>query len=413
MDVSNFRQRAEYVRLAMNLARKNHIIQATARAIWGQLFQNGFTTVGLAVNDAEEVYSPFVRDAIFSLVAVGYFAFVMEPGRIPTPYVLPPETFIVVAGRDIPHFKGEKYNAFFLKQQDCDKYRKIPPVVYVQNPPLSTGQLTCASMTIVDMHDAIIEFTRLALLNDAINLRPKAWFTTKDNQRMSGLDGPSFREDDSDPDNYRRSMGTELGNRSNKIDYSEINRRNDLRSRLLEEQGPFRTFSEVCLTRNLNLSRDPSIAIELASGVDIIPMPPAHTRVDLVQLLSSFDYRMCNALGIPPSYLGLASLTADHRDRDSSGELWVKTINPMRKLINQAIEDAVIRSYTAVHAIKYKKTGDKKYLCPIKISIEPAVGTTQLLTFQPYLTDAAFAKYMSKATGILTSEFRPIVTDAI
>ena len=410
MDVSNFRQRVEYVRMAMNLARSNHIVQATARAIWGQLFQNGFTVVG--VQDIEKTFTPFVREAIFSLVAVGYFAFVMEPGPLPLPYLLPPESYIIVAGRDIPHFKGSTYNAFFLKQKDCDKYRNNPPSVFVQNAPLFTGQLTCPSMSIIDMHDAIIEFTRLALLNDSINLRPKAWLTKKGTTIDAGVYGSSFMYGNE----FKKSSGfTEADNsRNSKLQYmNELKERNSLRSRLLEEHGPYRSFANACLSRQLDISHDPSIAIELEPGIDIVPMPPAHTRVDLVQLLSSFDYRMCNAMGIPPSYLGLASLTADHRDRDSSGELWIKTIQPTRLLINRALEEIVIRSYTTIHAINYKKTGNKKFLVPVSISIEPSINSTQLLTMQPYLTHEAFALYMSKATGLLPSDFRPLPTKGV
>ena len=74
-----FQHRVQQVRIANALCRDNHIVQCTIRACWVHIFQGGLTFSGhIEKPDIDLVYLPFVKDAVRSLITVGYFAFVVD-----------------------------------------------------------------------------------------------------------------------------------------------------------------------------------------------------------------------------------------------------------------------------------------------------------------------------------------------
>jgi len=185
--VFDLRSRTRQIEIAGTLSFSNHIIQATSRAIWAHLYKSGFKVDGEFDTDViEAVFVPFIRDATRSLVSFGYFAFVVVKKN---PVLIDPTSYVVVPADVWKSCKemGDDRKVVFVRQTDCDKYRHHEPELVVMHAPLENGRLTCPAMSVVDMHDAIIEFTRLSLLSDNINLRPKAWVSSKEVSRNPGV----------------------------------------------------------------------------------------------------------------------------------------------------------------------------------------------------------------------------------
>ena len=398
MDVVNFRNRINSVRLGAFLARTNHILQATARAMTSHICKNGFKVTG-NLEDAliQTHYVPFVRDAITSLLAVGYFAVVINAG---SPAILAPDIYVVVAAEDADIPNPKPFNVIFLNQIDCDKYRHRQPNVYVQFAPTRTGQLTCPSMHIVDMHDATTEFIRLALLNDAINLRPKAWASERDSKMQSGV-FTYLQEDEKyiTPEEKRKFELTQK-NRQEASNY--VAERNKSLFQPAEEP---RMFASACVSRAIDPG-DPGTLVNVLPNLDITAMASTHTRTDLVELIRLFDQRMCNALGVPPYLIGLPVPMNAANNYLESLRLWECTITPFRAMLNIALADVVEETVTKPGAIQFKKTRDRKWLQPSRIEIEPSVSIELLQVLQPFLTPLAFARHMAKGTGLQPSDFQ-------
>jgi hypothetical protein len=405
--VSDFRNRVAQVKLAMQLSHSNHIIHATYRALWAHLYQGGFKVAGAVDKDIlYTVYTPFTREAVRSIISVGYFAFVLDPSS-KNPKVLEPSTYVVASG-DAMHLDSSQdttLRVIFLNQDDCDLYRNSPPELFVQYAPTASGQLTCPAMSVIDMHDAIIEFTRLALLGDNINLRPKAWISAKEANKNPAvyhfLDSKDV--DSSDVAQQRKTKK----NRDNMHAY--ISEQNSIRARLQQEQKIPGTFTDTCISRTVEIdsaTNDPSLMVEIAPGMDITNMGPTHLRSDLVHLIQLFDTRMCNALGIPAELLGVStSRTSGVAASPETTRLWERIAEPYRDMLNIALAKAVEKTFTIQNAIKYKKTRDRSYLAPTRISLESSVSLEKLLILQPFMTATAFGKHASSLTGFAVSDF--------
>jgi len=411
--VFDFRSRVQQVHTALQLSRTNHIVQATCRAMWAQLYNNGFDVIGKVDPDVLElVYVPYGREAIKSLFAVGYFAFVIDT-KTHEPRVLDPASYIV-ASSEILHFcvdKSKEFNVVFLNQEDCEAYRTNPPELYIQYAPLLNGTLTCPAMSVIDMHDAIIEFTRLALLGDNINVRPKAWLSAKDHQKNPGV--YHFLDESatvSDPSKFLHSKNI-AQNRNGKQNFADC--RNSMSARQTQETKTPGTFTDTCISRQFQIDavNDPSIRVEVAAGTDITNMGQTHTRSDLVSLIHLFDQRMCNALGIPLELLGLNGANKTTTSRESS-ELWERMCVPYRNLLNISLAKAVEKTITQTNAKLYKKTRDRMHLLPVRISLNYSVTFDKLLILQPYMTPKGFAKTMALITGLEATDFQQTVETA-
>lgn len=425
------RGRTVQVGVAGKLMRHNHILNATARAVWSHIYKNGFNVVGPIESDiVQTVYVRLVRDAIRSLVGFGYFALAIE-GR--TPYIVDPESFLVVGRENLVDWESkskDEFHAVFIDQSDCDRFRKKPPKVYVQFAPLSGGQLTCPAMQLVDMHDAIIEFTRLALINDGINVRPKAWTSLNDDKKYTGVF--HFLEEDDiaartamdhghlgDKRPTRSEQYSMKQNRMRKSQYiADMNgaRKNALddmtAAGVIEDRrkghirGPFAT---ACLSRVMEMDsvNDPSLVVDIMPNTSITQMAPTHTRTDLVDLIRLFDQRMCNAMGVPPTLLGLPAPNNVSNHDDEAVMLWENIINPIRDLLNMALADAIEWTTTKWNAIQYKKTRDRKFLAPVRIEIVHTISLQTIFALGPYLTEKAFNRHLSTCTGLDIGDFRP------
>ena len=419
----DLRSRMIQVALAGKLARQNHIIQATARAVWSHLYKNGFTVTGpIDTETVQNVYVRLVRDAIRSLTGFGYFAIVID-GLIPR--VLDPETYVVVDRMSLFEISekahDDPFHVIFLDQTDCDTYRTKKPILYIQFAPTSTGHLTAPAMQLIDMHDAIVEFTRLALLNDGINLRPKAWTSERETTKQPGVYRFLEEEDVSLPSGDARLTGLRhaKADRSNRA--SHVMNVNRSRASAFEEmtaaqlvedrrlgvlRGPFAT---ACLSRVMEMDsvHDPSLLVEVNPNMNVTQMAPTHTRTDLVDLIRLFDQRMCNALGVPPTLLGLPAPNNVSNHDDEAVLLWENTINPVLAILNMALADSLACSVVKVNAISYKKTRDRSYLAPVRIELTHALSLTTILTLEPFLTDLALNKHMALCTGLDVKDFRP------
>lgn len=419
----DMRGRTVQVGIAGKLLRHNHILNATARAVWSHIYKNGFKTAGpIESGTVQTVYVQLVRDAIRSLVGFGYFALAID-GQ--TPFIVDPESYLVVDRDSLIDWESKsnsEFHAVFIEQTDCDRFRKKPPKIYIQFAPLSGGQLTCPAMQLVDMHDAIIEFTRLALLNDGINVRPKAWTSLNDDKKQDGV----FHFLEPEPaGNAGAGIGRPKidGNaRKNRIQQAQyIADLNIMRKNAADEntaaaviddrrkghlRGPFAT---ACLSRSMDMDsvRDPSLIIDIMPNTSITQMAPTHTRADLVDLIRLFDQRMCNALGVPPTLLGLPAPNNVSNHDDEAVRLWENVINPIRDLLNLALKDAVEMATTKFNAIQYKKTRDRKFLAPVRIEIVHTLSMQTVFELAPYLTEPAFNKHLSTCTGLDIGDFRP------
>ena len=405
--VSDFRSRVAQVQLAMKLAHSNHIIHATYRALWAHLYQGGFKVTGAVEKEKlYTVYTPFTRDAIRSIISVGYFAFVLDPSS-KEPRVVDPSTYVVASG-DAMHMDSSQdttLRAIFLNQEDCETYRHNPPELYVQYAPSASGALTCPSMSLIDMHDAIIEFTRLALLGDNINLRPKAWISAKEVNKNPAV---YHFLDSKDVDSSDRAQ-TQKNKKNRENMNSYITEQNSVRARLQQERKIPGTFTDTCISRTVEIdsgTNDPSLMVEIAPGMDITNMGATHLRSDLVHLIQLFDMRMCNALGIPAELLGVStSRTSGVAASPETTRLWERIAEPYRDLLNIALAKAVEKTFTIQNAIMYKKTREREYLAPIRISLEACVSLERLLLLQPYMTATAFGKHAAALTGFAASDF--------
>jgi len=397
MDLLNFRSRITNVRLGAFLARTNHVVQATARAMTSHICKNGFKVTG-NLEDAlvQTQYVPFVRNAVTSILAVGYFAVALNNG----PVVLAPDMYVVVAAEDADIPNPKPFNVIFLTQLDCDRYRHHPPLVYVQFAPTRTGQLTCPSMQIVDMHDATTEFIRLALLNDAINLRPKAWASERDSKVQSGVF--SYLKEDDPFMTAEQKRDAEMTNKNRAGMSNFVAERNKAQTQTTEEP---RMFASACVSRAIDPG-DPGTLVNVLPNLDITAMASTHTRTDLVELIRLFDQRMCNALGVPPYLIGLPVPMNAANNYLESLRLWECTVTPFRAMLNIALADIVEETVTKPGAIQFKKTRDRKWLQPTRIEIEPSLSIELLQALYPYLTPAAFAHHMAKGTGLQPTDFR-------
>jgi hypothetical protein len=400
--VNEFKDRSNQVQIAVNLCRHNHIIQSAIRAMSTDLLTSEFECTGNISPQAIELYYvPFVRDAVASLVTVGYLAFVVENQF---PRILDPSTYII-APPDIMAGKAQKiekstqgFDLIFLDQEDCDKYRNNRPELMIQYAPLKNGSLTCPCMTVIDMHDAILEFTRLALLNDAINLRPKAWISANDSISKPAvyhyLD-PS--ETSGDIANVRKSHQNRIG-ASN-----YISEQNMIRSQ--KPQPTSRSFADLCVSERVDPSLDPSLVIEVMPNMNITNMTASHTRPDLVALIELFDRRMCNALGIPTILLGIPAPGIAKLDSVYSIKLWESIIIPFRNILNIALAAVITKKIIPFHILQYKKTRDKAWLVPVTLILHTTLSKETLLEIQPFLTMKAFGKHMAQILGINPSDF--------
>lgn len=410
-NVFDFRNRVQQVRTALQLSRTNHIVQATCRAMWAQLYNNGFDVIGKVDKDVLElVYVPFGRDAIKSLYSVGYFAFVIDK-KTDEPRILDPASYIV-ASSDILQFsvdKSKEYNVIFLNQEDCEAYRTNPPDLFIQYAPLLNGTLTCPAMSVIDMHDAIIEFTRLALLGDNINVRPKAWLSAKDQQKNPGVYHFLDASGETNPraDNIIQ-MKRAKDNRIGKQTFAD--ERNTMSARQMQETKTPGTFTDTCMSRQFQMDavNDPSIRVEVAAGTDITNMGQTHTRSDLVSLIHLFDQRMCNALGIPLELMGLTESSKTISSREGC-ELWERLCIPYRNLLNISFARAVEKTMTQQNAKLYKKTRDRSHLLPVRISLKYSITFDKLLILQPFMTPKGFAKSMALMTGLDATDFQQTV----
>lgn len=402
--MGEFQYRADQVRLAVYLSQTNHIVISTIRALFNAVTESGLHTEGF-VDDNEHVtiYLPFIQNAIKSLISVGYFAFCLDNDRI---IVFEPDSYIVVPP-DSLHSQGnmtEEFNVIFLKQEDCEKFRKNPPKLILLNAPTKGGKLQCPVMSVVDMHDAIIEFTRLALINDAINLRPKAWMSKKDTAHAPGvyhyLDAKDL--DSSDAATGHKSKK----NRSEASNY--IAEQNYLRGQKNDTYNTTRTFADTCISRHVvvDSDNDPSVLVEIMPNMDVTAMGQTHTRKDLVDLIQLFDRRMCNALGIPTLLLGIPAPGMVHVEEESSMALWKQQCKNIVHIINYAFSILVEAFLTPLHAQKYKKTKDKKYLYPVRIFLNMILSKKNVLELQPFLKPKSFAKHMANATGLEVGDFQ-------
>lgn len=408
--LSQFRSRSCQVKIATKIGRENHIIQATIRAIWGHLYQNGFTIVGHIANDiVQTTYVPFVRNAIASLITVGYFAYIIEDGL---PIILDPNTYVLVPTIDIPSSRSTNaYTVVFITQRECDRYNKMMPVPYIQYAPDREGNLTCPSMQLVDMHDALIEFIRLALLNDAINLRPKAWVSEKDTTTTQGVyQFLPMEERDRPTRGFPQGLanGQPTLNREGKRAYTRD--QNSLLSQVqhsVQSQEP-RAFTTACFSRTMDIDalHDPSIMVHVNPNTEITAMGATHTRSDLVQLVQLFDQRMCTALGVPPHLLGQPGSRFDNSADVRVVELWENIIAPYREMINLALVSSVEETYVKFAAKQYKLTKDARYITPVRISIEPQISRDTILSLQPFLKQEAFNKLLAHNTGLDVADFR-------
>lgn len=410
--LNDFHKRIQQVKIATHLSRSNHILQSTVRSIWAQLVQGGIKMTGKVDKDLIElVYIPFTRDALASILAVGYFAYVIDD-LDRQPRVLEPDSYIVVksdAGHLVNPNSKKLYNIVLCDQQDCDQYKDNPPELFIQHAPTRQGILTCPSMSVVDMHDAIIEFTRLALLNDAINLRPKAWISSKDNTRTAGvyhfLDASEV--DSSELKRQQQTKKNREGTEKHTI------QQNLIRARQMAEHQTPRTFSDTCISRQANFDavNDPSIMVEVTPNMDITAMGQTHTRNDLVELIHLFDRRMCNALGIPTVLLGIPTPGSAHLEASHSIRLWENIIMPYRNIVNLALTHAVEKTIVPFNALNYKKTKDTSWLQPIKIYFESCVSFDVLMQLQTFMTEKAFAERMASHTGLKVEDFKQSIKE--
>ena len=428
----DMRGRTVQVGIAGKLMRHNHILNATARAVWSHIYKNGFNIIGpIDTETVQTKYVRLVRDAIRSLVGFGYCALAIE-GR--TPYIIDPESYLVVDKESLVDWENKSkddYHVVFIDQSDCDKYRHKPPKLYVQFAPLSGGQLTCPAMQLVDMHDAIIEFIRLALINDGINVRPKAWTSLNDDKQYKGVFHFLEDEDYIDPktknpyhnmasdDNPSISQRRKM--KANRVRKGEhVASMNSARKYALDEhtaagviedrkkghiRGPFAT---ACLSRVMDMDsvNDPSLIVDIMPNTSITQMAPTRTRTDLVDLIRLFDQRMCNAMGVPPTLLGLPAPNNVSNHADEAVMLWENIINPIRDLLNILLADAVELTTTKWNAIQYKKTRDRKFLLPVRIELLHALSMQSIFSLAPYLTEKAFNRHLATCTGLDEADFR-------
>jgi hypothetical protein len=422
----DMRGRTIQVGIAGKLLRHNHILNATARAVWSHIYKNGFKVIGpIDEETVQTVYVRLVRDAVRSLIGFGYFALGIDGKE---PFIVDPESYLVVGKDHLIDWESKSsddFHAVFIDQVDCDRFRKKPPRVFVQFSPLSGGQLTCPAMQLVDMHDAIVEFTRLALINDGINVRPKAWASLNDDKKHDGVF--HFLEDD---DFQSRGMRYDENLTRSDLLKTKRNRErqgqmvagaNEARKNLLDEttaatlledrqkgylRGP---FASACLSRvmDMNSVRDPSLLIDVMPNTTITQMAATHTRGDLVDLIRLYDQRMCNAMGIPPTLIGLPAPNNVSNHDDEAVRLWENIINPIRDVINIALVDAIAKTTTKWNAIRYKKTHDREFLKPVRIEIKHTLSMQAIFALGPYLTEKAFNRHLATCTGLDIGDFRP------
>lgn len=405
--VTDFKERTNQVKIAVTLSRSNHIVQSTIRAIFSQLQQQGLTIIGsVDKNDALEIFMPIIRDIINSLITVGYFAVVIDKNN--KPKIIDPELYIVVP----PTFfafsnSGKKsdldHNIVFLRQADCDTYRDNCPTLFLQYPPTECGILTCPLMSVVDMHDAIIEFIRLAILSDSINLRPKAWVSSKEVTKNPGV--YHFLEPNEALDDI--SQRRIKKNRENAEKYIEAKNAN---KRINSADGSStRTFADTCISRKtiFDSANDPSIMVEVMPNMEITEMGQTKTRTDLVHLIELFDQRMCNALGIPTMLLGIQK--SGHGASENSNHvmrLWETILVPYRFYLNNGLALIVEETILKKNLVQFKKTRNREFLNITRISFESSISFETLISLQPFLTASAFADLMAKQTGLKKKDFR-------
>lgn len=403
-NVSAFQYRVDQVKMAVKLGHSNHIFQSSTRALFNAITNDGFSITGnVDKSNITTEYLPFVQSAVTSLMTVGYFAFLCDHNTQKF-IVFEPDTYVVVPRESELGVvaKSDPFVVIFLKQDDCDKYQKTPPKLVLLNTPTQNGLLQCPLMSVVDMHDAIIEFTRLALINDAINLRPKAWMSKKDTAHAPGV---YHYLNPQDLDSSEAATGYKLQkNRNQAANYVA-------ESNLRRAQGAWSStnssFADTCISRNvvIDSEHDPSVLVEIMPNMDVTAMAPTKTRTDLVELIELFDRRMCNALGIPTALLGIHVPNLSSNDSELTTLLWTQQCKKYQTIINHALTILVESYITPRHAKEYKKSRNRDWLFPVKISLNSVLKKNDLLTLEPYLKPAAFAKQMALVTGLQPSDF--------
>lgn len=403
----SLRSRFGYVDLACRVATENHIIKATCHAADSYLLQQGIDTVHFPeeeLADIELVYTPFIYAAVSSIYTVGYFAFVMDRinGKL-RPRILPPHAYILVTASNFDHsdMRPKTYYTVILRNQDeCDRYRANPPTPYVLHPPEDTGKLASPTLNLIDMHDTVLELVRLSLLHEAIRTRPKAWLThrdKKDDACYSFLNestkhcGTSSQHPPGNPD---RSVHEDMLQRN----------RNLAQERHFDSPA---TFSRSLMNRSITMDavKDPGVLVHAPPDFNVVQMSDTPPRHDLEHIIRLFDQRMCNSLGVPPAVIGLLQSAQATTSVPESLRAWQSSLSPFRNLINHALADALDHSHTKIAAIKYKKTRDRKWLNPVRLSLSPAISLETALTLQPYLKPKEFAEIISKITGIKSTDF--------
>ena len=403
--VSEFQNRANQVRLAVKLSRSNHVVQCTIRAIFNAITDDGLSIRGkVDKRDIVTKYLPFVQSAVASLITVGYFAFLVDKTTHDI-IVFEPDAYVVVPSEcdhNLSIATDEPFIVIFLKQDDCDKYRKTPPKLVILNPPTETGLLQCPVMSVVDMHDAIIEFTRMAIINDAINLRPKAWISKKDTAHAPGV---YHYLDPKDLDSSEAATGDKL--QKNREQAARYVAEQNMRRGHDTWSSTNSSFADTCISRKVVIDavHDPSVLVEVLPNMDITAMAQTRTRTDLVDMIQLFDRRMCNALGIPTLLLGIPAPGMAHVEEEGAMTIWKQQCKNYMNIMNHSFAILVEHYITPRHAQEYKKSRDRSLLYPVKLSLNMSLTKNELISLAPFLKPAAMAKHMAAATGLEASDF--------
>ena len=409
LSYGSFCKRIEHVNAAVNVLSTNHIMEGNTRAVFAFLYNTGLNIKGnIPKRYINTSVIPFIRNVIDSLVTVGYFAFVFEKL---TPVLLEMDSYILVP----PLMCTEAikchplYDLLFIRQQEHDKYRNITPILYIHQPPKQNGNITTACLKIVDMNDWIVEYNRLALLNDAMNMRPKCWITKK-NEKDTVLACYPYYESAGNTAGDTDGI-TSADEREKKLDTSRnyVNNENYLKAMKQQEIKQTTTFLKTCMPRifPIDAENNPSVVVEVLPGTDVVPMPSTHTRQDLVDLMRLFDQRMCNALGVPPTIIGLPAPTNVSLDPEQAIKLWVRSLIPYRDIINLALED-IVNTFVQVSVLKAREAQNNGPSESFEYGLELQKGyeDNELYLLQPFLTPAAFARHMSRYKDIPLVDFR-------